>query len=249
MPELLPVYFTYVDHSLMATFVWRVIELLTGLFGEQSALRPAVAVVRNKYEQFIDVLNRTGASEVTIQIANADALRDSLHAALKYQALAFSHRASHPDQARAGKLLVELIEKAGWQAERGYANETAQLHRLFKDCAEQNAAAAIELLGLQNWFADLVDANRTFEAALAKRVDEYTGNDIPALRVARNELKVAVEGLFGYINVMRLAEPGAYGPAIQGLNELIKDVMANAKAERTREESADTTEAESQAQP
>jgi hypothetical protein len=233
----------------MATFVWRVIELLSGLFGEETAIRAAVEVVRTKYERFIDVRNRTAASEITRRIARADELRDSLHAAFKYQALAFANRVSHPDQAEAGKLLVELIEKAGWQIERGYANETAQLQRLFKDCTEPKAAAAIELLGLQSWFAELADANRRFEAACAERVDESTEDDIPELRVARQELKVAVEGLFGYINVMKSAEPAVYGPAIQRLNELSKDVMANAKAERTREQGAsDAAEPEPQAQ-
>jgi hypothetical protein len=42
------------------------------------------------------------------------------------------------------------------------------------DRAEPQAAAASEIQGCQNWFAELADANRRCEAACAKRVDEPT---------------------------------------------------------------------------
>jgi hypothetical protein len=176
------------------------------------------------------------ASVFTRRLADGDGQRDARFVGFRDYSQAFIYHPD-PEKSAAASLLVRLIQNRDWSLHRlGYAVETSQLNGLLNDLQSPEARASIKTIGAETWVTDLEEAQKAFEKLYQEKIDAESKEDYPLISEARKKVIRYLEGLLIYIDMMAELKPETYEPIAVKIDEVIVDVVAVARARRTRKE-------------
>ncbi|MDR0766253.1 MAG: DUF6261 family protein, partial [Odoribacteraceae bacterium] len=147
-------------------------------------------LLREKYQQLVELLDFIRKSEYTGQIREQDALRDSLLSALTAAIRANQH---NPDAAKrdAARRLLSIVKHYGQVSRRKQQEESAAIDDIVRELSVTTFSGLIALLGLTALFSQVVEANNEFFRLTLARVDEMKQRP----NVTMSELRLEVNDL------------------------------------------------------
>ncbi|WP_282015562.1 DUF6261 family protein [Marinifilum flexuosum] len=220
------------------TFGKRVKEIFTGYELEPLNLKHpydrVVAALTNLDEAMIK--NSTAA--LTTEVVNKDIRRDDGFVALRNYLRACEKRLK-PEWQKAARLVLNEIRVYGVNLHKeSYSAESARLNNLLSDFENKpELKAAITLLLLTEWVAELKQAQAEFETAEKARIDAKASTSEIKTDEACLELRKTLEFLFQFMELNYQMTPSEeYKQIMRKINEVIAEFMSAIKARKTRNE-------------
>ena len=131
-----------------------------------------------------------------------------------------------------------LIEKAGTTLYRlGYAEQSGKLEALFAELDKPENQTALTTMHADGIYADLKQAQADFVTIYNDRLDEDTKKDYPTLSEAKSKTVPHVNGLLDAIDILDETDPGTHDALVDRLNGITTEIMAVARARKSRSES------------
>ncbi|MCI0513029.1 DUF6261 family protein [candidate division KSB1 bacterium] len=219
----------------------RIIHIVRESITTEPFVDEVITTIETDKKQLDEALLHDRTNEYTKVLLGKDLTRDNAYVSVRDLAQACTRRLN-PDEAKAGELIIDIIRKHGWQLNRlPYAQESAELNLLFVDLDAPAAAAALKTIGGETCYTDLKKAQAEFEKTYNQKVSAQTKEDYPYLAQARNKLSQHLQILLGCIEIlMEIRGPEKYKVGVDKLNAVITEIMAIARARKTRNEKTDT---------
>lgn len=178
---------------------------------------------------------RQAGSDLTDNIGDADAARDK--AFLTFRAgLEYFQLKDNPAQQAAAENLLALVRTREYSLQNlGDREQSVELNALLGDLAETSAVADVTTLGLTAEVTAMTQTQQAFNDFVNQRAAE-SDDDIPSLPVVRALLR---EDLAVARNDLAFAErldAASLGGLAEEISSHITDVVATARARRTREQ-------------
>lgn len=180
------------------------------------------------------VLNRTRSNSLTDVTREADQDRDDLIIAFRNQVLSATRR-KNPEIKAAGELVFSELRITGLQTIRyGYVVKSGRLKSLIKRLNTTDMQEAISVIGATDVYNELLAAQTEFQNIYAQKVKEDASGT--GLRVEEFRVKAAARGgvLLDVVETLEELEPEVYPTLAEQLNGITTEVMASARARRTR---------------
>ncbi len=179
---------------------------------------------------------RQSGSDLTDDIRNADVARDDAFLTLR-AGLEFFQRKPEPLGSGAGRLL-DIIRNREYSLQNlGDSEESVELNALLSDLDTPAAQADLTTVGLTTEIDALQQAQQTFDNLIAQRAIEESGEEIPSLPAVRKFLREDLAVLRDDLAFAERRDPVIFGALVQEVSQHITDVVAIARARRTRQES------------
>ncbi len=195
---------------------------------------PLVADMQSQVSSMNLVLGRTFGSDLTADINNADTARDDAFLTLR-MGLEFLERRPEPVGSAAARLL-EIVRNRDYSLQAlGDREETVQLKALLGDLDQPAAQADLMTVGLSADVEAMRQAQQTFDDLIAQRAAEEAGEELPLLRTVRGYLRQDLEVLRNDIASAERRDPVIWGDLATEMSQPITEVVAMARARRTRE--------------
>ena len=181
---------------------------------------------------------KVSTNEKTDRVEEADAKRDAAGRAL-FGAIKACTLRVHPEFSQNAKKLLYVVKQYGLSLHKeSYGIQSSKLNNLFvRIDSDKELSAALMVLGLNEWFVDLKNAQIEFENALKARgdfeVEKQTQFDIEE---SRSTMFQAYETLVSYIDAMAKISPDEYKEYISQLNIIIEDFNTQIKRRETSKE-------------
>jgi len=205
-----------------------------------------LAKIDEWWQQLGRALGREQGSNFTPVLAEKDTGRDTAFLSFRDYTDVY---VNSPDVAKAAAavLLVGLIEKYGRSLyNEGYAIETTKLNLLLADLQSDEAQQAIATIGAGDWFTNLQTAQADFESAYQAKVATEAGVQQPLVTESRKQLMRYLGALIVYVDLQSEFNSEVFGPIAAIIDEVGTDMVAIARARRTRQGSNGETEPEPQ---
>lgn len=186
-------------------------------------------------------LFRQRKNELTAEIRRIDELRKKEYKTL-LKGVDYYLSMSDTPLEEAALELWHIIKPYGTELYRENDRaETAQLRSLLKKLQRDEAVTAIETLNMRTLVDSLEALNEEFDILYLKRASAEAEDDTPKLIPVRKDIADLLDVFVDLINFYNHIEPAAYGPIAGELAEIIGDVMAIAKARKTRKTNEEST--------
>ncbi len=186
------------------------------------------------FQVYEAALNRSVGNPLTKEVEVHDAFRDQCFLGFRTQVEAHTYHWDTSKQA-AAKALREVIRRHSWTMQNnGYKKQTAQQGALIQEIGREPAAIQLQLLGLEEWFQQLVNAGQAFEQILQKR-EMADSQESVTLVDSRKALYNDLQATLSFLeSQMAFAASAELQQLIHTLNEIITGVTSVAKARHTR---------------
>lgn len=219
----------------------RIISIVSESIKTEPFVDEVITTIETDKKQLDEALLHDRINEYTKVLLGKDLNRDSAFLSVRDLAHSFTRRLN-PVEAKAGEMIVDIIQKHGWQLNRlPYAQESAGLSLLFVELDAPAAAAALKTIGGATCYADLKTAQAEFEKTYNQKVSAQTKEDYPYLTQARTRLSQHLQTLLSCIEILvEIRGPEKYKVVVNKLNTVISEIMMIARARKTRNEKTDT---------
>lgn len=181
---------------------------------------------------------RQSGSNLTDDINDADEARDQAFLAFR---AGLDFLRLKPDAAlqTAAENLLALVRSRGYSLQNlGDREQSMELNALLADLAGAAAAANVMTLGLTAEVDALRQAQQTFDDLVNQRAAEESGVDIPSLPVVRALLREDLSVARNDLAFAERRDAATFSGLAEEISEHITDVVATARARRTRGEGA-----------
>lgn len=225
--------FSLLTNEVLATFAQRSLSV----YGDEAALDPAVAIFFTKagacLKQYQKVFKRVDTKPYTEYKARIDSERDEAFIAFRNYVEACSHR-DFDDWMRRAEVLLKVINRHGWSAwSEGYQKQSAIMTSLISELKGQHQET-LERIEAVEWLDELVQKQEAFEQAEREGVSNVIAST--TISETRPPLEEALRSLFSMTDLLCQATSSEdLAKIIAGLNNLISQTMATARATTTRQ--------------
>ena len=216
----------------------RLISVFKSDLSEEPSVQKIFPHIEALNDDLTSVMSRiTSNTDLTRQIAENDAARDTAFIGFRDYCKAFTNMPD-PKQADAAGKLTELIRKLGWTLYAdGYTEQSASLQGLFEALEKPKYAQAVVAIKAEPLVVNLQVANATFEATVAEKTKiANRQDDVPMARECRQKMSRYLKPLLGYIGLMADVDPAGYANTNEKVTKITEDIMAVARARQTRKE-------------
>lgn len=163
------------------------------LTNQKNTLEP---IVNQIDEAFI----KGQGSTLTQEIITLDDRRDRAIIGLRGIVSANTYHFEEAQQLAAKALMANIAAHGDNIARLSYQEETAVLDSIVKDWeGDSELSAAVQLLGVGNWLAELKTANQAFSQKYLERVNETAASDAANIPTLRGEATEAYRTLVNHI--------------------------------------------------
>lgn len=200
-------------------------------------LEPNMEILQSKFGE-------SQSSEFTDTLIELDDTRDNIYRGLLDYIQAFL-KIGTAEQQEAAKHLDFLLEPFGYKvARQGYDVETVSIQKVLEVLTEEDAKSALEKITATSFVENLKTAEKNFEAEVAERntteVKEYSYADVKKAFAA---CFIDVKNLLNAFDVLLdEASDDELTKACDAINKYITNVMATARARKTRNETDEDEE-------
>lgn len=246
MPLLRSVELHQLRNSEYLQFITGTITLCEEAIPAHSVITPLLAALSDKRAAIAALYGKDRASSLTKKIAQLDARRDRAVVGMWIVADGYRRHFDATKQA-AGKLLSHTINLYRGIADKNYNEESASLTHLVAGLTSKpELSAAVSVLNLSDWVAELGAAHTAFMALYNQRITQKAATrsdtNIKTLRPATNQLWYKLRNkISGYYIVEDGAEPWA--TAVARLNTHIMQYAATVKLREARGGKGEDSEA------
>ncbi len=214
----------------------RILDILNDANFEDTFIQKVTTLVENDNSEIKKSLNRDSSSNYTEQLEAKDDERDDCFMGFRDYVKASMSRRKYGVKEAAEKL-IKLIKKHGWTLyDSGYSEQSAKMELLIQDLKTEEAVNAILKIGGGMWYEDLANSHNEFEELYNKKLEEKTGEEIQLIRKAKRNLGRHLSILVDSLNILEEVTPNITNAISEPIDEAIKDVMATARARKTRKE-------------
>ena len=222
----------------------RVSAAIESSHAEHSWFGPIAQEVNAQIQQMNSVRNRQTGSELTDHIREADEQRDKSYMAFR-TGLAFRELGNDPTQSAAASNLLQLLRRRDYSLQNlSDRDQTVELNALLDDLSESSAQNDLSTVGLTAEFETLRRTQQEFVDLIDQRAAEEASRQLPQLRIVRGLLREDLTVAVASLTFAERRDPGTFTSLVEAVSEHIIEVVANARARRTRSESGEvpTTE-------
>ncbi|WP_321514847.1 DUF6261 family protein [Marinifilum fragile] len=220
------------------TFGKRIIGVFTGYDLETLNLKKPYDKLPLAVNMLDEAMIKNSTAALTTDVVNKDTRRDDGLVAFRNYLRACEKRLK-PEWRQAARLILNAIKVYGVNLHReAYSSESARLNNLIADLENKpELKAAIALLLLTEWVAELKQAQVDFEIAEKARIDSKASTSEIKTDDACLEVRKACEFLFQYLELNNQLDPkDEYKQIMRKINEVIAEFMSAIKARKTRNE-------------
>lgn len=197
--------------------------------------------IQQLLKEMEEAFQRVLKNQYTEGIGLLDIRRDKLLIALRATlSSAVSLEIIAPEKAKAAKAILVHLETMDERViSLGYFEESVEIHSFLTAVAKLGESVLV-----LSTAAPIVEALAETQAEFDKLYEDKTAADNQVstprtLRNIRKDLVFRLEALLNVIDVNGIDYEDIYRETVNSINNLIDEVMAKAKAEETRKESAD----------
>lgn len=212
----------------------QVVDAASGYDAEALSLNLTLLPIENKLNELSGLLNKLSTAQLTELVEQADEVRDRAFRALVYYLQAANMRNKSEWNAAAGSL-NHLLESYGVTLyENSYNEESSKINNLLADIEESTEYGnAINQLGLNEWLAELKDAQTNFEQAQKNRL-EYSANQKTDHTAADVKLQLlnAIRNFFEYVELMAKINPAPEFKELENKLNIITDKYSTSVKQR-----------------
>jgi len=212
---------------------------------------PQLATFISRLNEAAEVLEEANqkirANSLTATLADLDKERDRAFLHFRYSIQAALYSAGSRDR-HAAKEIELFIRELDWSMQaKGYLQQTALFNSMLNGLKNHSkVASAMEALNFLPMAEDIQNQQTAFEKAEAERNTELSKKSEATAEGAYPLMRSAFERFTRYVEVMYdLEQTPEYLDMSKEINEIIDDIMAQAKARATRRENAEETVNES----
>ncbi len=221
------------------TLVKRLRPLLETITVEQDAVLPEIiTALTSSSEELSHAMTRVQASKITTLMKVEDNTRDEAIDMID-DAITFFAKKKDPVLNQASAILKEKYDNA-FEGE-SLSNNTLETNRIdifLKDCQNNQAEQAIETLGIEDEFDALTKSNPAYEALRKERAELKESDDTPLLKPSRRALNRNISFLENYLDFKISQGSDIHRSLTEEIIVPISEVMAVARARKTREENS-----------
>lgn len=237
MSKLSPVYSSVVDYEDLEEMGERVVPVLKPEIESDNDLKVLSLEVSSKHQRLRDALYASRKDAFTVTKKEKDFRRDQQVRAVRYQIEAWSYQQMDEEKAQAAQKLLDQIDPLGSIYRESYAVESTLIRKMFDILDNTENRSRIELLGLLNWYEKLKELQNDFEACQTEQTEYQAGKeDTPLLKESYNILLASINNLFSYLRVKETIDSDKYTPVILRVDTVVDEIMARARARKTRKE-------------
>ncbi len=209
-------------------FSVRIISILNALDTEILGLSKPLSEASVATKRLGEMLKLSSGKDKTYALLKADSLRNDAISAIKHYLLACQKRNNTTWQVSA-KLLIEAIQKYGWQLEKDcIEEESSKIEMLLNDLKEfPQLKEALDTLNMKEWLYELEDAQR----AVDLHVRNCFGNISFEESSLCKEIKNSYDLVFRYVDVMQQIQPNRiYVQIINKINQTIDEFNSEVRS-------------------
>ena len=209
--------------------------------GGPEAIDPFIQVIidllKEDTRQLKEALAAISINSLVNEVAELDAIRDDTFIGFRDMVDAYKRRRDETILAAYDKVWP-VIEIAGTNLySLGYTAQSGQLEVLFNELNKPEYTEAINTLGVTSLFEELKQNEINFSIKFKARLEEDTAKTYPTLGEAKKKAVPHVNILIEAIRILEEASPGSQEAVITAMNAATNEVMAVARARKTRSES------------
>ncbi|MEL6560491.1 MAG: DUF6261 family protein [Bacteroidota bacterium] len=179
-------------------------------------------------------------NELIEEVAEADAVLDDMFLAFR-DTVEIGKRKRDKASVMAYQRLWNVLEKADLRLYRlGYSEKAGKLSALLNELDKPEFQADIALLRASEFYSDLKFAESEFDSLYNSKLDVDNKKKYPTLAKAKSQIVPHINILLGTISVLEEspgdADPAAVTALVEKINGTTTEIMATAKARKTRNE-------------
>ncbi|MEL6562019.1 MAG: DUF6261 family protein [Bacteroidota bacterium] len=168
-------------------------------------------------------------------VAQADAVRDDLF--LSFRDIVDAARRRSKVFLDAHNLVFPQIEKAGNRLyQLGYMEKSGRLQALIDELKKPAYQNALLTMKVDDLFLELVEAHDNFTTLYADRLEEESKKDYPTIDEAKRKAVPHVNIFLGTVSILQEVDAANYDTLVNELNVITTEIMATARARKTRSE-------------
>lgn len=217
----------------------RIIDALGDTFNTYVFIKELIEATAKDLENLNGALGQSKKNKYTQSLEEADTERDDAMIGFRDNVNSFT-RSRKPEKKAAANLLVKRIKERGWTLYNlGYVEQSAQMRLLVQDLQTEECQAAIAILGAGELYAEMIETNETFEEMYTQKVDEAAKKDYPTLKDAKAMVNRHLLALVKNIDIISYdlhSEITTARDAAEKIDTIITEIMATARARKTRRE-------------
>ncbi len=214
----------------------RIVVILTPRAESDVTIAELITVLNEKREQLEKAVLYSSKSDLTEIITDSDDLRDE-----SLRMISGTCRLNMNKRVNTVRIAAETVWSLYSEVFDGVSldnntEESAAIAIFLEKAVEQTIVDALSTLRLTSEMETLAESNTTFVTTTAERAKIKEGDDSLRLVPSRREIQRELKFLASYLNYKERRESSDYIELISELNGPIKEIMASAKAEVTRNE-------------
>jgi hypothetical protein len=219
----------------LVTLVNRLIAIIEKALANIPFIQKVIKLVKDDLVDLEKTLTKDLSSEYTQQLLDRDNLRDSAFLGLRDFVRANTHRINL-EIVKAAEMVYNIIKKHGTALYKmGYIQQSAKLKLLFNELNEPLVQQALATIQAASWYEELKSTQAEFEQMYAEKITDATKKDYPQLYDAKAKLGRDLSVLLDAISVVeKIDDEPDVTTIVHQINEVITDVMTQARARRTR---------------
>lgn len=168
----------------------------------------------------LDALQLIRKSALSDQLEDADTKRDAVFRGLVDAVKSAKNHFVEAKKEAAARLSI-VLDQYGNVARKPYNEESAAITKLLKELAEKHAPDA-ELLGLNDWVAELAARNNAFDTLMKSRFTEDAERTTLRMRQVRSTIDLQFRAILTRIDALVIVNgPAEYTAFVRELNARI----------------------------
>ncbi len=221
------------------TLVKRLQPLLEVIPLDQDAFLPEIiTAISSSSEELSLAMTRVQASKITALMKIEDDTRDD-EIDMIHHAITFFGKKKDEILKEASEKLKEKYDNAfGGVSLSNNTLETNRIDIFITDCQDSETQNVIEILGLKNEIATLKLSNSNYESLRKERASLKESDETPLLSPSRRALNRNISFLENYLDFKVSQESIVHSSLVEEITVPISEVMAVARARKTREENS-----------
>ncbi|MCA9213505.1 MAG: hypothetical protein KDB27_10595 [Planctomycetales bacterium] len=212
----------------------RVSAAIANSHPEHSWFGRIVEQLNSQIQEMNTVRNRQTANDLTEDIRKADEHRDKAYLAFR-AGLEFREFSDDPNQATAATNLLQLLRRRDYSLQAlSNREQTVELTALLNDLSDSSAQDDLSTVGLVAEAETLSQTQKAFDELVDQRAADEASRQLPPLRTARGLLREDLTVTVVSLNFAERDDPETFTSLAEAVSEHIMEVVANARARRTR---------------
>ena len=196
---------------------------------------PIVDDVHSQIQDMNAVRNRQTGSDLTESIREADERRDKAYLMFR-TGLEFRELSDDGNQSTAATNLLQLLRRREYSMQRmSDRDQTVELNALLGDLSDSSAQNDLSTVGLTAEADALRQAQQVYVNLIDERAAEEGSRQSPSLRTVRSLLREDLIVAVFSLNFAERRDPAQFTELVESVSEHVTEVVANARARRTRE--------------